>query len=160
MNNSGIMQKYMAADKKKRANLMIDNYSTFDELISIDEKGIIYRIKQAMARNSKYKAELTGLDIFDSCYDDIDGIEELRHDVYVLKMMRMDYDVMEKQVAALRPKERKLIERIYRNGDTLEEIAKEEGTNYNTISKRVKRARERLRDNMLDFWDRFQVYGF
>ena len=157
---NGILQRYLAADKKDRVYIMIDNYAVFEELIEVELRGIAYQLKQVMATSEKYKGGFKECSLSDPYYDDVEGIEELRRSILIIKMMRMDFAVMEKQIAALRPSDRKLLERIYMDDVKLETIAEEEGTSYETSKTRVRRARGRLRDNMLDFWDRYQVYEF
>lgn len=184
---ASILKRYEIADREDRICLMLANFSCFDTMIDIELEGIEYRIKEESAfKRSSCVEELgvrvqtsshgsptearaiTNMEIeaaiqshnFDSIlFQNVTGLDEIRRDIYALEIMRMDFSVLKKQVMILKPQDRKMIMRIYNDGADYQTVADEEFIDYDSVKTRVKRARARLKDNMISFWDTHQRRG-
>ena len=83
----------------------------------------------------------------------MDDVDAIRREIYIMEIMRLDYQMLILQIKLLKKKDQKLLQDYLVNGMALEEIADAENVAYETIRTRIKRAKSRVKCSMVSFLD-------
>ena len=178
---ASIVKQYEDADFSKRVDIMLDNYASFATQIEICFEGIKYRIKEDRAftrrqekgdlgvrvqasgtsnpterealENIEIDEALKKKDFSGSIFKNVDDVEAIKREIYIMEIMRLDYQMLILQIKLLKKKDQKLLQDYLVNGMALEEIADAENVAYETIRTRIKRAKSRVKCSMVSFLD-------
>lgn len=184
---ASIVKRYEIADLSERVDIMLNNYSSFEAQLAIEFAGIEYRIKEerayrrrasrgelgirvqtsnisdptyeAAAENIMIESALKKKNFDDNLFDGVDDCEEIKREVYIMEVMQLDFGILRRQLSVLKKIDRKILLDLYEEGLEIQEIADEQGIDYESVRTRTKRAKGRLRMKMLDFWSEHQRRG-
>lgn len=176
---ASIVKQYEDADFSKRVDIMLDNFASFTTQIEISFDAIKYRIKEdrAFARrqdkgdlgvrvqssgtgspterealeNIEIEEALQKKDFSGAIFKNVDDVDEIKREIYVMEIMKLDYQMLEKHLRLLKKRDQKLLRDFLEDGKELEDIAEEENLTYEAIRSRIRRARSQVKCNMVCF---------
>lgn len=171
-------QSYEVGSAKERAEIIYENYCSFEAIIDDFKAGLIYDIQsEEEFSRSHYRDELgvriQKLGHYDNptaeeavnnwmLEQDIDGNgeihisgkvaadaqEKLRRKHHVLIVMREEYAYFAKHINALKPKEKQIILPLLNDSKDHFQLAQEFGVNVETIRKRASRIHKEVIEYM------------
>ena len=176
---ASIVKQYEYADFEKRVDIMLENFASFTARIDICYEAIKYRIKEdrAFARrqdkgdpgirvqssgtgspterealeNIEIEEALKEKDFSGTVFKDVDDVDAIKREIYIIEIMKLDFQALEKQMKVLKEKDRKILKDYLGDCMGLEEIAEAENMPYETIRTRIKRAKARVKREMVCF---------
>ena len=184
---ANIIRQYILADFEERVSIMLENYTTFEAQLEIELDGIEYRIKEERAYQRRAARGDLGvrvqtsdisdptyreaeenimieealkhmdcnLDILESCEE----VEAIKRDIYAMEIMQIDFHNMKKQLKVMKSLDRSTLLTIYEEEVELQTFAANEGIDYESARSRVNRAKKRLQEKMIIFWNQNQRRG-
>ncbi len=84
--------------------------------------------------------------------DGVDRAEEFMRDAYLLRDMRKDYDLFNRQLSILGT-EKETFEKYLRREKTLIDIAEEQGITYESAQQKIHRIRRKVKKQVVGFMD-------
>ena len=82
----------------------------------------------------------------------VDGAEEFIRDAYLLRDMRKDYELFNRQLSILGT-EKETFEKYLRREKTLIDIAEEQGITYESAQQKIHRIRRKVKKQVVGFMD-------
>ena len=184
---ASIISRYILADFEERVCIMLENYTTFEAQLEIELDGIEYRIKEERAYQRRIargelgvRIQSSGIsdptfreaeenimiaealekmdlnsDIFDSCEE----VEAIKRDIYAMEIMQIDFRNMKKQLKVMKSLDRSTLLTVYDEEVEIQTLAVNEGIDYESARSRVNRAKKRLQEKMIVFWNQNQRRG-
>lgn len=180
MAQASILKKYSVADASGKVDIICKNYANFPGIIDSFTEGIRYMIEQEKMYNRKAESGDLGVRVqtLGSCSDvtaneainnvitreaiiacdfsggvleGVDRREQFQKDAFVLRNMRKDYDLFNKQLSILGRDESRIF-LGYLNGEKkIMDIAEEEGILYESAAQRVRRAKVKIKLQMVGY---------
>ena len=180
MAQASILRKYSVADASGKVDIICKNYANFPGIIDGFTEGIRYMIEQEKMYNRKAERGDLGVRVqtLGNCSDVtaneainnvitrdaiiscdfsggvLEGVnrgEQFQKDAFVLRNMREDYDLFNKQLAILGHDEFRIF-LGYLNGEKkIMDIAEEEGILYESAAQRVRRAKMKIKLQMVGY---------
>ena len=184
---ASIISRYILADFEERVCIMLDNYTTFEAQLEIELDGIEYRIKEERAyqrrsakgdlgvrvqtsgisdptyqeavENIMIAEALKAMDFNSDIFKDNEEVEAIKRDIYAMEIMQIDFRNMKKQLRVLKPLDRDTLLSVYDEEIELQILATKEGIDYESARSRENRAKKRLQEKMIIFWNQNQRRG-
>ncbi len=104
-------------------------------------------IEHVLTREALIKCDFSG-DVMDG----VDRAEEYMRDAYLLRDMRKDYDLFNRQLSILGPEQDTFAK--YLRGETgLSDIAREYGISYESAQQKIHKIRRKVRKQVVGFMD-------
>ncbi|MEG0963606.1 MAG: hypothetical protein RSF88_12225 [Lachnospiraceae bacterium] len=177
-----MLKKYEKADASKRVDIICNSYPVFIGIIDSYTEGLKYMIQNEKEYNRKSQLGDLGIRVQTSglCSDktgdaaiekvmmeeaikacdfsgDIlkgtDQGEEFERDAAILRTMRNDYALFNKQLGILKTDESRVFMQ-YLNGEmAIAEIADKEGIQYESVQQKVLRVKRKIKIQMVAFID-------
>ena len=177
-NDRDFLQGYKVADPEERLHLMMSNYAIFPKLIHKAETKTIYKIKsekeflrshsideleirvqtstrsdstadEAIANVSLEEA-FTTRKVDRGILNGIENASEYEADIYVISVMKMDYDLLRDIIEDLQEDDCRVIKQYLINGRLMKEIAEDENRTYEAIKKRIQHIRSEIHEEIID----------
>ncbi len=176
-----LLVTYMNATVGKRVDLLMDHYADFMGVVEGHTEGIRYRIQaekdfkrrsemgdlgvrvqgggiksdptaNAAIRNIVTRDAIINCDFFGDMFEDIDGLDIFIREAYLLRQMRMDYELLSSQLGVLGKYKKDFTQ--YLSGDlNIVDLTSEWGISYEAAKTKAKRLRKQLKEQMLCFMD-------
>lgn len=184
---ASIISKYILADFEERVCIMLENYTTFEAQLEIELDGIEYRIKEErayqrrvargdlgvrvqtsgisdptfreVAENIMIEEALKKMDFNSDVFENVEEMEEIKRDIYAMEIMQIDFRDMKKQLKVLKTLDRTTLLTVYEDEVEIQTLAANEGIDYESARSRVNRAKKRLQEKMIVFWNQNQRRG-
>lgn len=178
---ANIIKKYEIADYEGRVDIMLDNFDNFNAQLDLVYEGIKYRIREERAyarscnrgelgvrvqtsgvsnptekiaiENIEIEEALKKKDFESSIFKNVEELDEIKRNIYIIEIMEMDYDALLKQIKLLKKLDREVLLKLLDEGMEIQEIATEAQIEYESVRTRVKRARARIKVGMIEFWN-------
>ncbi len=175
---NGFLLDYKLADPEERLDIMMSNYAMFPKIINKEERKTIYKIKAEKEFIRSHKKDTLGIRVQTSGLSDptsdeaiinidledavdkgklnqkiLDGIDnaiEYESDIAVIKVMKMDYELLSTVIDNLKDSDAKVIKQYLIEGRLMKEIADDEGRSYEAIKKRIERIRVEIHEEIID----------
>ena len=177
---ANIIKVYAQADSSKKVDIIIRYYSNFMGIVESYTDGLRYMIENEKAFNRQTNrgelgvrvqakgnhSDITGnsavasvmtrealvaCDFSGDVLEGVDRGEKYRKDAYTLRRMRADYELFNQQLCILGRNELRIF-RGYLSGEKdIGEIAEEEGIQYESAAQRVRRAKVKIKLQMVGF---------
>lgn len=182
MDDKNFIRKYVQASSKKKVDIIFKHYSDFMGIIEGYTEGLRYMIESekdfnrraakgdlgvrvqggnhisdptatAAIRKVMTTEALINCDFSGDVLEDVDNAEEYISDAYILRNMRNDYCLFNRQLAILGDK-REFFEKYLRGEINLTEYASESGISYETAKQKTYNIRNRIRNQVVGFMDK------
>lgn len=177
---ASIIEIYARADAAGRVDIICKNYSNFIGIVDGYTEGLRYMIESEKAYNRKknhgdlgVRVQSSGIhsditadtaisnvitrdaiiacDFSGDVLAGVDRGEKYRKDAYTLRRMRADYELFNQQLCILGRNELRIF-RGYLSGEKdIGEIAEEEGIQYESAAQKVRRAKVKIKVQMVGF---------
>ena len=173
-----IIKEYQKMSAEERINIMLRNYQNFSNMIQIEEAKIKHDIKsekeylRSQARgklgvrvqvsglsNPTYEEVETNIMIDESIESGtadsnlLKGIEDssvYKERIHMLRIMRMDYILLETVVENMDREDSELIKLRLCEGLTVRQIAAEKSMGFEAVRARISRIRRQIREQIID----------
>lgn len=181
MVEKNLVKIYVDASSAKRVDIIIKNYTNFMGIVDGYTEGLRYMIECEKESNSRQDTENLGVrvktsgstsdptakkairnvitreaiincDFSGDVLDGVDRAEEYIRDAYLLRDMRKDYDLFNRQLAIL-GNEKDTFEKYLRREKTLTDIAEEQGITYESAQQKIHKIRLRVKNQVVGFMD-------
>ena len=103
-------------------------------------------------RNVMTREAIINCDFSGDVMDGVDRAEEFMRDAYLLRDMRKDYDLFNRQLSILGT-EKETFEKYLRREKTLIDIAEEQGITYESAQQKIHRIRRKVKKQVVGFMD-------
>ena len=178
MAEKNFVRIYVNANSSKKVDIIIKQYSHFMDIVESCTDGLQYMIQCEKESNNRHRMGELGIRVHTSGVSDptaksairnvitreaiincdfsgdvLEGVnraEEFMREAYLLRDMRMDYDLFKCQLSILGP-EKELFEKFLCGKMTLFDIAEEEGISYEAAKQRIYRNRTRVKNQVMNF---------
>ena len=177
---ASIIKNYAKADAAGKVDIICKNYSNFIGIVDGYTEGLCYMIENEKAYNRKQsrgdlgvRVQTSGVhsditadtaisnvitrdaiiacDFSGDVLAGVDRGEKYQKDAYTLRRMRADYELFNQQLCILGRNELRIF-RGYLSGEKdIGEIAEEEGIQYESAAQRVRRAKVKIKVQMVGF---------
>ena len=177
---ASIIKNYAKADAAGRVDIICKNYPNFIGIVDGYTEGLRYMIENEKAYNrSQSRGELgvrvqtsgahsditanmaiskvitreaiMACDFSGNVLEGVDRGEEFQQDAFTLRMMRADFELFNQQLAILNKQESRIF-RCYLSGEKdIGDIAEEEGILYESAAQKVRRAKTKIKVQMVEF---------
>lgn len=175
-----MLKKYEKADAAKRVDIICSNYPNFIGIIDSYTEGLKYMIQNEKEYNKKsqygdlgVRVQVSGLcsdktgdtaienvmmeeaikacDFSGDILKGTDRGAEFERDAFILRRMRNDYELFNKQLGILKTDESRVFMK-YLNGEmAIAEIAEREGIQYESVQQKVLRVKHKVKIQMVAF---------
>ena len=177
---ASIIKNYEKADAAGKVDIICKNYSNFIGIVDGYTEGLRYMIESEKAYNRRrnhgdpgVRVQASGIhsditadtaisnvitreaiiacDFSGGVLEGVDRGEEFRQDAYTLRNMRADFNLFNQQLSILGRNELRIF-RDYLSGEKdISEIADEEGIQYESAAQKVRRAKVKIKVQMVGF---------
>lgn len=181
MAEKNLIKIYVDANSAKRVDIIIKNYTNFMGIVDGYTEGLRYmiecekdsnshreigalgvRVKISVStsdstakkaiRNVMTREALINCDFSGDVMDGVDRAEEFIREAYLLRDMRKDYELFNRQLSILGT-EKETFEKYLRREKTLIDIAEEQGITYESAQQKIHRIRLRVKNQVVGFMD-------
>lgn len=181
MAEKNLIKIYVDANSTKRVDIIIKNYTNFMGIVDGYTDGLRYMIEcekesnsrselgdlgvrvqtsgatsdptaKRAIRNVMTREAIINCDFSGDVLDGVDRAEEFMKNAYVLRDMRKDYELFNRQLSIL-GKEKILFEKYLCQETTLDDIAKENGISYESAQQKVHKIRLKVKRQVVGFMD-------
>lgn len=176
---ASILQSYKEASLAERLDIICKNYTDFLSIIEYFTETLLYMIENEKLQNRRAKQGELGVrvqggrlhgdvtadtairhveieeaiiscDFSGDVLEDVDHSKEFQERANVLKSMREDYDMFNRQLILLGRKELKVFQCYLTGEKNLNDLADAEGISYKSVIQKVRRAKIKIRIQMED----------
>ena len=177
---ASIIKNYAKADAAGKVDIICKNYSNFIGIVDGYTEGLCYMIENEKAYNRKQsrgdlgvrvqtsgmhsditadtainnvitKEAIIACDFSGDVLEGVDRGEEFQRDAYTLRSMRADFELFNRQLSILSGNESRIF-RGYLSGEKdIGDIAEEEGIQYESAAQKVRRAKVKIKVQMIGF---------
>ena len=177
---ASIIENYVKADATGKVDIICKNYSNFIGIVDGYTEGLRYMIESEKAFNRKQnrgdlgvRVQTSGIhsditadtaisnvitrdaviacDFSGDVLEGVDRSEKYQRDAYTLRRMRADFELFNQQLSILGRNELRIF-RGYLSGEKdIGEIAEEEGIQYESAAQKVRRAKVKIKLQMVGF---------
>ena len=177
---ASIIKNYAKADAAGKVDIICKNYSNFIGIVDGYTEGLCYMIENEKAynrmqnrgdlgvrvqssgmqsditantaiNNAITKEAIIACDFSGDVLEGVDRGEEFQRDAYTLRCMRADFELFNRQLAILSGNELRIF-RGYLSGEKdIGDIAEEEGIQYESAAQKVRRAKVKIKIQMIEF---------
>ena len=179
--NISIVKIYKEANPEERFQIMMRNYLDFPKEVNKAESMVVFKIKSEKEWARKQVKEGLGMRVQDNTLSDptaneaisnilleeafktgnidksvlkgIDGASEIAEEIHMIRIMRMDYELLEGLMNNLPEKDSRIMIKHFVEKKYLKEIAVEEKRNYDAVKKRIKTLSQDLKEEIIEFLD-------
>ena len=181
MTEKNLIRVYTGATSEKRIDIIIKNYTKFIGIVDGYTDGLRYMIEcekesnshrelgdlgvrvqtggttsdptaKKAIRNVMTREAIINCDFSGDVMDGVDRAEEFMRDAYLLRDMRKDYDLFNRQLSILGT-EKETFEKYLRREKTLIDIAEEQGITYESAQQKIHRIRRKVKKQVVGFMD-------
>ena len=181
MTEKNLIRVYTGATSEKRIDIIIKNYTKFVGIVDGYTDGLRYMIEcekesnshrelgdlgvrvqtggttsdptaKKAIRNVMTREAIINCDFSGDVMDGVDRAEEFMRDAYLLRDMRKDYDLFNRQLSILGT-EKETFEKYLRREKTLIDIAEEQGITYESAQQKIHRIRRKVKKQVVGFMD-------
>lgn len=181
MAEKNLISIYVDANSAKRVDIIIKHYTDFLGIVDGYTEGICYMIEcekdsnhyhemgelgvriqggggisdptaKRAIRNVMTREALINCDFSGDVLDGVDRAEEFVRNAYLLRDMRKDYELFNRQLSIL-GREKETFEKYLRKEKTLTDIAEEQGITYESAQQKIHRIRLRVKNQVIGFMD-------
>ena len=181
MTEKNLIKIYVDANSAKRVDIIIKHYTNFIGIVDGYTEGLRYMIEcekdsnsQSYAgdlgikvrssgvtsdttakkaiRNVMTREALINCDFSGDVMDGVDRAEEFIRDAYLLRDMRKDYELFNRQLSIL-GREKETFEKYLRREKTLVDIAEELGITYESAQQKIHKIRLKVKKQVIGFMD-------
>ena len=181
MAEKNLIKIYVDASSAKRVDIIIKHYTDFIGIVDGYTEGLRYMIEcekesnshrgiedlgvrvktsgstsdstaKKAIRNVMTREALINCDFSGDVMDGVDRAEEFIRDAYLLRDMRKDYELFNRQLSILGT-EKETFEKYLRREKTLIDIAEEQGITYESAQQKIHRIRLRVKNQVVGFMD-------
>ena len=172
---------YVDASSAKRVDIIIKHYTDFIGIVDGYTEGLRYMIEsekdsnshralgdlgvrvqtggstsdptaKKAIRNVMTREALINCDFSGDVMEGVDRAEEFIRDAYLLRDMRKDYELFNRQLSILGT-EKETFEKYLRREKTLIDIAEEQGITYESAQQKIHKIRLRVKKQVVGFMD-------
>ena len=175
----GILKVYMEANPEERFQIMMRNYVDFPKEVNKAEREVVYKIKSEKERIRNQTREGLGIRVQENTLSDptaneaisnllleeafktgnidksvlmgIDRATEIAEEIHMIRIMRMDYELLEGLMNNLPEKDSRIMIKHFVEKKYLKEIAIEEKRKYDAVKKRIKTLSRDLKEEIIVF---------
>lgn len=177
---ASIIKNYAMADAAGKVDIICKNYSNFIGIVDGYTEGLRYMIENEKSYNRRQsrgdlgvRVQTSGIhsditaemainnvitreaivacDFSGNVLEGVDRGDEFQKDAYTLRSMRADYELFNRQLCILGRNELRIF-RDYLSGEKdIGAIAEEEGIQYESAAQRVRRAKVKIKVQMIGF---------
>lgn len=177
---ASIIKNYAKADAAGKVDIICKNYPNFIGIVEGYTEGLCYMIENEKAYNRKQsrgdlgvrvqtsgmysditadtaisnvitKDAIIACDFSGDVLEGVDRVEEFQRDAYTLRRMRTDFELFNSQLCILGKNESRIF-RDYLSGEKdIGDIAEEEGIQYESAAQKVRRAKVKIKVQMIGF---------
>lgn len=177
---ASIIKNYAQADAAGKVDIICKNYSNFIGIVDGYTEGLRYMIENEKAYNSRQsrgdlgvrvqtsgrhsditadtaisnvitREAIIACDFSGNVLEGVDRGEEFQQDAYTLRSMRADFELFNQQLSILGRNESRIF-RDYLSGEKdIGDIAEEEGIQYESAAQKVRRAKVKIKIQMVGF---------
>ena len=177
---ASIIKNYAKADAAGKVDIICKNYPNFIGIVEGYTEGLCYMIENEKAYNRKQsrgdlgvrvqtsgmysditadtaisnvitKDAIIACDFSGDVLEGVDRVEEFQRDAYTLRRMRTDFELFNSQLCRLGKNESRIF-RDYLSGEKdIGDIAEEEGIQYESAAQKVRRAKVKIKVQMIGF---------
>ena len=177
---ASIVKIYAKADTAGKVDIICKNYPNFLGIVDGYTEGLRYMIENEKAYNRRQghgdlgiRVQTSGLysditadsainnvitreaiiacDFSGDVLDGVDRSEEFKKDAFVLREMRADYELFNRQLSILGRDESRIFLGYLTGEKAIGDIAAEEGIQYESAAQRVRRAKVKIKIQMVGF---------
>lgn len=181
MAEKNLIKVYVDANSAKRVDIIIKNYTNFMGIVDGYTEGLRYMIESEKESNSRSEMGDLGVrvqssgsisdptakkairnvltreaiincDFSGDALDGVDRAEVFIKNAYILRDMRMDYELFRRQLSIL-GREKDLFEKYLCQEKTLSDIAEESGITYESAQQKVHKIRVKVKKQVISFMD-------
>lgn len=180
--NTNIIKVYASADAPAKVEILFKNYSNFLGIVDSRTEGLLYLIENEKSFNHKashgdlgVRVQSTGhysdptgnaatdnvitreaiiqCDFSNGVLDGVDREQEFIREASILRNMRRDYQLLNKQFQILPEEDRRFLCAYLRGECEVPDIADELGVNCSAIHKKVSRLKIKMKETVLPILD-------
>ena len=177
---ASIIKNYAKADAAGKVDIICKNYSNFIGIVDGYTEGLCYMIENEKAYNRKQsrgdlgvrvqtsgvhsdvtadtaisnvitKDEIIACDFSGDVLEGVDRGEEFQQDAYTLRCMRADFALFNRQLGILSGNELRIFKGYLSGEKDIGDIAEEEGIQYESAAQKVRRAKVKIKVQMIGF---------
>lgn len=181
MAEKNLIKIYVDASSAKRVDIIIKHYTDFLGIVDGYTEGLRYMIEcekdsnrhralgdlgvrvqtggstsdptaKKAIRNVMTREALINCDFSGDVMEGVDRAEEFIRDAYLLRDMRKDYELFNRQLSILGT-EKETFEKYLRREKTLIDIAEEQGITYESAQQKIHKIRIRVKKQVVGFMD-------
>lgn len=181
MEEKNLISIYVDANSAKRVDIIIKHYTDFLGIVDGYTEGLRYMIEcekesnhyremgelgvriqggggisdptaKKAIRSVMTREALINCDFSGDVLDGVDRAEEFIRNAYLLRDMRKDYELFNRQLSIL-GREKEIFEKYLRKEKTLTDIAEEQGITYESAQQKIHRIRLRVKNQVIGFMD-------
>lgn len=182
MAKTSIIKIYTKADAAQKVDIICKNYTNFMGIVDGYTEGLLYMIESEKANNRKkskgdlgIRIQTSGMhsdttadtaignvitreaiitcDFSGNVLEGVEREEEFLQDAYTLRSMRNDFELFNRQLSILGRNELRMF-RDYLTGEkNICDIAEEEGIQYESAAQKVRRAKVKIKLQMICFME-------
>ena len=181
MAEKNLIKIYVDASSAKRVDIIIKHYTDFLGIVDGYTEGLRYMIEcekesnshralgdlgvrvqsggstsdptaKKAIRNVMTREALINCDFSGDVMEGVDRAEEFIRDAYLLRDMRKDYELFNRQLSILGT-EKETFEKYLRREKTLIDIAEEQGITYESAQQKIHRIRRKVKKQVVGFMD-------
>ena len=181
MAEKNLIKIYVDASSAKRVDIIIKHYTDFIGIVDGYTEGLRYMIESEKESNSRQsigdlgvrvqsggmpsdttakkairnvmtREALINCDFSGDVMEGVDRAEEFIRDAYLLRDMRKDYELFNRQLSILGT-EKETFEKYLRREKTLIDIAEEQGITYESAQQKIHKIRLRVKKQVVGFMD-------
>ena len=186
MAENNLIKIYVDASSAKRVDIIIKHYTDFLGIVDGYTEGLRYMIEcekdsnshralgdlgvrvqsggstsdptaKKAIRNVMTREALINCDFSGDVMEGVDRAEEFIRDAYLLRDMRKDYELFNRQLSILGT-EKETFEKYLRREKTLIDIAEEQGITYESAQQKIHKIRLRVKKQVVGSWmERWEV---
>jgi hypothetical protein len=177
---ASIIKNYAKADAAGKVDIICKNYSNFIGIVDGYTEGLCYMIENEKAYNRKQsrgdlgirvqtsgmhsditadtaisnvitKDAIIACDFSGDVLEGVDRGEEFQRDAYTLRSMRTDFALFNRQLSILSGNELRIFKGYLSGEKDIGDIAEEEGIQYESAAQKVRRAKVKIKVQMIGF---------
>ncbi len=177
---ASIIKNYAKADAAGKVDIICRNYSNFIGIVDGYTEGLCYMIENEKAYNRRRnhgdlgvrvqssgahsditadtaisnvitREAIIACDFSGDVLEGVDRVEEFQSDAYTLKKMRADFELFNRQLCILGRNEQRIFKGYLSGEKDIGAIAEEEGIQYESAAQKVRRAKVKIKVQMVGF---------
>lgn len=175
-----ILNAYAKADSAKKVDIIIRHYPNFLGIVDGYTEGLRYMIENEKTFNRKHnygdlgvrvqtsgkhsditadsainnvitREAIIDCDFSGDILEGVDRGEEFKREAFLLRKMRNDYELFNRQMGILNKEEAEVFGQFIRKEKCIADIAEDKGIVYESVQQRIYRAKRKIKIQMLGF---------